>query len=72
MDNMPTTNNNTTPQASIAGDGDDETDMDFCIQIKTLHLTCDGIVDLESNEVDKAVLCGKLTVLFTPIFDPPP
>lgn len=71
MDNMPTTTTNTTPQASIAGEGDDDDDKNFCIQIKTFHLDCVGVVvGPESQEVDENFLCGKLTSLSTPIFGP--
>ncbi|KKY35630.1 hypothetical protein UCDDA912_g04411 [Diaporthe ampelina] len=67
--NMSTNNNN--PQTAVDGDGttdlvpnedptatvDDDNAIGVCLRIKTVHLDCGGILDLEQNKVDEDVLC---------------
>lgn len=81
---MSTDNNN--PQTAVDGDGttdlvpnedptatvDDENAIGVCLRIKTVHLDCGGILDLEQNKVDEDVLCGKLTALPALVLRPLP
>lgn len=61
---MPTTNKTKLHTATAAVDDPGGGDgVGFLIHIEALHRDCTGILDLEQNQVDEDVLCGKLTTL---------